>query len=274
TQMVKIRTLLYEGELCWDVDPTNGSCVAVSGRGYFNGDYSGFELTVKDTTRYNDPGGWVYLNFGEERPWMPAASPFPAASCNACHEANGGDDFVFTQFYPVLRDNDPKLKQSAVMPKMEKTALEPKTQMPAVESPLPTDLDALYKYLQDKEYRTFETADKNPHPSAGPHLEYKQPVKVYFSDAVAKSLEEGSDLHPKGSAVVKEIYADDNESLVGWAVSVKTDEDSDHGKGWFWVEFMSTEDSSKVPVPAGNGVALCSGCHAGGKDFVLSKLPE
>ncbi|MGB7335385.1 MAG: cytochrome P460 family protein, partial [Salaquimonas sp.] len=147
TQMVKVRSLLYEGELCWDVDPTNGSCVAVSGRGYFNGDYSGFELTVKDTTRYNDPGGWVYLNFGEERPWMPAASPFPAASCNACHEANGGDDFVFTQFYPVLRDNDPKLKQSAVMPKMEKTALEPKTQMPAVESPLPTDLDALYKYL-------------------------------------------------------------------------------------------------------------------------------
>jgi hypothetical protein len=28
---------------------------------------------------------------------------FPAEACNACHAAAAADDFVFTQFYPVLR---------------------------------------------------------------------------------------------------------------------------------------------------------------------------
>lgn len=27
----------------------------------------------------------------------------PTEACNACHEANGGQDWVFTQLYPVLR---------------------------------------------------------------------------------------------------------------------------------------------------------------------------
>ena len=35
---------------------------------------------------------------------------------------------------------------------------------------------------------------------------------------------------------------------------------------------LSTSDGSD-PVAAGNGVALCAGCHSTGKDFVLSKYP-
>ncbi|WP_039978138.1 cytochrome P460 family protein [Vibrio jasicida] len=111
TQLVKARTALYEGESCRSVSKENGSCQAVSGRGYFEGEYTGFELTVKDTERFSkDPGGWVYYSFGEERPWKDSAKPFPAAACNSCHSFQADDDFVFTQFYPVLRDNDPKKK--------------------------------------------------------------------------------------------------------------------------------------------------------------------
>lgn len=44
--------------------------------------------------------------------------------------------------------------------------------------------------------------------------------------------------------------------------------------GWYWVEYLSTTDGSKTAVPAGNGVATCTGCHSKGNDFVLSKLPE
>ncbi len=278
TQMVKVRNLLYQGDDCLDNDEETGACLAVSGWGYFNGEYSGFELTVKDTTRFDDPGGWVYLNFGEERPWMPTAEPFAATSCNSCHEANGADDFVFTQFYPVLRDNDPKLKQRAMTPAKadgeDDASVDVPSQLPSVLSPVPVDEAELFEYLQKGEYKAFATADAEAHPSAGPHLEYGDPVKVFFSDEVAQSLEEGYDLHPKGSALVKELYAPDGEQLVGWAVAVKTDEDSDKGKGWFWVEYMSTEDASQKPVPAGNGVGLCAGCHAGGNDFVLSHLPE
>ena len=45
-----------------------------------------------------------YFSFGHKTPpYAKTAKAFPAESCNACHEASAADDFVFTQFYPVLR---------------------------------------------------------------------------------------------------------------------------------------------------------------------------
>jgi len=32
----------------------------------------------------------------------------PYEACSACHEAIAADDFVFTQFYPVLRAAKPE----------------------------------------------------------------------------------------------------------------------------------------------------------------------
>lgn len=279
TQIVKVRNLLYEGDDCLETNAETGACLAVSGWGYFNGEYSGFELTVKDTTRFDDPGGWVYLNFGEERPWAPTSTPFEASSCNSCHDANAADDFVFTQFYPVLRDNDPKLKRGAAMPaKMEGKMEEEEAsirRMPSVLSPVPVNEEELFAYLQRGEYKAFENQESEAHPSAGPHLDYGHPVKAYFSDALAASMKGDYDEHPKGAAAVKEIFKEDGSGdLVGWAVAVKTEEESDKGNGWFWVEYTSTEDMSQKPVAAGNGVGLCAGCHRGGSDFVLSHLPE
>lgn len=106
TQIVKARTFLYKADTC---DEQTGICSEVSGNGYFQGEYSGLELTVKDTKRFpNEPGGWVYYKFGEKPPWAESAKAFPAEACNACHQGNAADDFVFTQFYPVLRAAKPK----------------------------------------------------------------------------------------------------------------------------------------------------------------------
>lgn len=276
TQIVKVRAMTYKGKDCQDTDAKTGACKAVSGWGYFNGEYSGFELTVKDTTRFSDPGGWVYLNYGETRPWSATAKPFPAGACNSCHNSAAADDFVFTQFYPVLRDNDPKRKLAAGGTSAA-TALMPKAeprQMPAVASPVPTDEAKLYSYLQQGKYKSLSMHDPATHPSAGPHFVVGQHVKVYFSDAVAQSLKGGYDMHPKGSAIVKEIYSDNGKKLEGWAVSVKTDEASNGGKGWFWVEYTSTKDINAKPAPAGNGEAVCTSCHGTGKDYVLSSLPK
>ena len=42
-----------------------GSKEAVSGNGYFMGEFSGLEIAVKDTERFKDqPGGWAYFSFG------------------------------------------------------------------------------------------------------------------------------------------------------------------------------------------------------------------
>ncbi len=83
----------------------DGSTNEVSGTGYFMGEFSGFEITIKSKKLYpNEPGNWAYYTFGHKpQPYDKAAKKQPAEACNACHEAAAAEDFVFTQFYPVLR---------------------------------------------------------------------------------------------------------------------------------------------------------------------------
>ena len=83
---------------------TVGSKQAVSGNGYFMGEFTGLEATIKDAERFPDePGNWAYFSFGHSYPLTETAAAFPAAACNACHEASAADDWVFTQYYPILR---------------------------------------------------------------------------------------------------------------------------------------------------------------------------
>ncbi len=88
----------------------NGSTDEVSGTGYFMGEYSGFEITIKSKEHYPDePGNWAYYTFGHHAPPYAATSPLaPTESCNTCHEVSAAQDFVFTQFYPVLLASKPK----------------------------------------------------------------------------------------------------------------------------------------------------------------------
>ncbi len=83
-----------------------GAKSAVSGNGYFQGNFIGLEATIKSKKRFPDePGNWAYYSFStpDHKTLKPAATAFPAAACNACHAAAAADDFVFTQYYPVLR---------------------------------------------------------------------------------------------------------------------------------------------------------------------------
>jgi len=83
-----------------------GSKSAASGNGYFAGDYIGVAMAVKDSARFaKEPGNWAYFNFmGDGGKALPSAKALPTASCNGCHEKNAAEDWVFTQFYPVLRE--------------------------------------------------------------------------------------------------------------------------------------------------------------------------
>lgn len=83
----------------------DGSTEQVSGRGYFMGDFSGFEIAYKSAEHFPDePGNWGYFSFGHHAPPYAASTKLlPTETCNACHSANAAEDFVFTQFYPVLR---------------------------------------------------------------------------------------------------------------------------------------------------------------------------
>lgn len=144
----------------------------------------------------------------------------------------------------------------------------------AANDTVPAEAEALFAYLQAGSYKEFAREEakhrsKGPHPT--PQGAAKAMVVAYFNSGLDKSLKDGNEAHPKGSAVVKEFY-DDNDELMGWAVAVKTDDDSQSGQGWFWYEVLSTTDGSN-PVAAANGVAACWGCHLSGSDFVLSAYP-
>ena len=83
-----------------------GSKAAVSGAGYFQGEFIGLEATIKSKDNFPDePGNWAYFSFStpDHKSLTETAKAFPAAACNACHAASAADDFVFTQYYPVLR---------------------------------------------------------------------------------------------------------------------------------------------------------------------------
>ena len=85
-----------------------GSKAATSGKGYFMGDFIGLEVAVKDSTRFkSEPGHWAYFSFGHEYPLKDTVEPQPVANCSTCHGASAAQDFVFTQYYPVLRAAKP-----------------------------------------------------------------------------------------------------------------------------------------------------------------------
>ncbi|KIC12061.1 hypothetical protein RA19_04745 [Leisingera sp. ANG-M1] len=106
TQIAKELVMVQTDD---STDEETGANAQVSGIGYFQGDFVGLELLVKDNARFpEEPGGWAFFSFGHGgEPYAETASAFPTDACNACHEANAEDDFVFTQFYPVLRAAKP-----------------------------------------------------------------------------------------------------------------------------------------------------------------------
>ncbi len=87
-----------------------GDTAATSGKGFFMGEFSGFEIAYKSTKHFpNEPGNWAYFSFGHQpEPYNNTAAKQPVAACAACHIAAAAEDMVFTQYYPVVRAAKPK----------------------------------------------------------------------------------------------------------------------------------------------------------------------
>jgi cytochrome c553 len=89
-----------------------GSKKAASGNGYFQGEFTGLEAAIKDSKRFKDePDNWAYFSFGHKYPLKKEVAKNAVAACNKCHEDNAKKtDFVFSDYYPVLRAAAPKSK--------------------------------------------------------------------------------------------------------------------------------------------------------------------
>lgn len=81
-----------------------GAKSATSGNGYFMGDFTGLEVSLKDSKRFADePGNWAFFSFGHEHPLKDQTAAHPTANCNDCHGGSADQDYVFTQYLPVIR---------------------------------------------------------------------------------------------------------------------------------------------------------------------------
>src|SRR5215468_9763780 len=88
----------------------DGSRTEPSGRGYFNGQYNGLDVTVKDSKRFAKTNGWGFFSFGHHPlPYAKTAAESPATVCAFCHQQFvANTDMTWIQFYPILRDKNPK----------------------------------------------------------------------------------------------------------------------------------------------------------------------
>jgi hypothetical protein len=88
-----------------------GAKEAASGKGYFMGEFRGLEATIKDSKRFKDePGSWAYFSFGHKYPLKAEVAKNAASACNKCHQDNAKTDWVYSQYYPVLRAAAPRSK--------------------------------------------------------------------------------------------------------------------------------------------------------------------
>src|SRR5262245_14083033 len=84
----------------------DGSRQEPSGRGFFNGEFNGKYMTVKDSKRFPKTNGWGFFTFGHHPlPYDDTAAEAPISQCGGCHVANvAKTDMTWIQFYPLLRD--------------------------------------------------------------------------------------------------------------------------------------------------------------------------
>jgi hypothetical protein len=95
-------------ELTRVLNPTfpDGSRTEPSGHGFFNGEYNGVDVTVKDSKRFANTNGWGFFPFGHHpEPYDTSAAEAPANRCAGCHQTYVAQtDMTWIQFYPLLRD--------------------------------------------------------------------------------------------------------------------------------------------------------------------------
>ncbi|HEX6244646.1 MAG TPA: hypothetical protein VFZ61_27195 [Polyangiales bacterium] len=154
----------------------------------------------------------------------------------------------------------------------------------------PMGRDALEAWLADGVYNAWHCEPK-PHLARSPSPHGYN--RICANDAIADNIA-GTDDWPKGAAAVKELYASaDSSEIIGYAVYLKTEDDSAGGDNWYWYERLPLDNPApqddKGVVADGLGdqgpeKTICVGCHvaagadpahtpsAGGRDQVYTPV--
>jgi hypothetical protein len=151
----------------------------------------------------------------------------------------------------------------------------------------PQDNRGMNAWLRSGRYKQWPR-ESVAHASTGPH----DRVRAFLSPKLAEAMQRGlpeagvtqdagdggatgdasgpSENFPLGSATVKEFLAADD-TITGWAVSVKTRADNGDGRDWYYWEVFQVKEGA-VPIE-GQGLQLCVSCHRKGRDQVMTPFP-
>lgn len=135
-----------------------------------------------------------------------------------------------------------------------------------IEEELPPidSVEVLEAWLAGGAYKQW-AVESLVHPSTGPHAGN---VRTYVNAIALQSLADGNTEHPQDASTVKELYGQSFDTIIGYAVSRKTAPESMGGDTWYWYErVQDTTYGGELGTP------LCSGCHGGGADYILTPYP-
>jgi hypothetical protein len=125
---------------------------------------------------------------------------------------------------------------------------------------------ALLAWLKAGTYASSFTPEPEVHASTSAHGPY---VRTWYSAVLTEDLRAGRVPFRRGAAMVKELYLDGPTAPpVGYSVMRKLRSRSGPtGQGWL---FYETFDGRNDAVSFGRGLAVCTGCHRSGVDFLRS----
>jgi hypothetical protein len=122
---------------------------------------------------------------------------------------------------------------------------------------------ALVAWLEAGSYRGW-----TPEPAVRPSFTaHGRNVRTWLSPVLVEDLRAGRTAFRKGAAMVKELYFEGQEQVVGYSVMRKVRKRSGRlGKGWY---FFETFDGATPVVRPGRGTPVCVSCHRAGEDYYL-----
>jgi hypothetical protein len=159
---------------------------------------------------------------------------------------------------------DPPATTSTTSTTADTTTADDTTTGVLEELPPIDSVEVLEAWLAGGAYKQW-AVESVVHPSTGPHAGN---VRTYVNAIALQSLADGDPEHPTDAATVKELYGNSFDTIIGYAVSRKTQPESLGGDTWYWYERVNaTTYGGELGTP------LCTGCHGGGADYILTPYP-
>lgn len=206
-----------------------------------------------------DPGDTSTASATTDAPDSSSGPTTAAASDTGDDPSTGSTAAPTTAPDPTTTTDDPGDTTAATTLTTGDDTGAPVEELPPIDS-----VEILEAWLAGGAYKQW-AVESQVHASTGPH---GGNVRTYVNAVALASLTAQNSEHPQDAATVKELYGAGVDTLIGYAVSLKTAPTSEGGATWYWYERVNG-----TTYGGDLGVGLCTGCHGGGADYILTPFP-